>query len=80
MAVGPILNSPLAMLVGRMPGDRFINRYLGPARALRGLRRNVNAAEFIEKLVPHRSRCPCCLSREGKMITDIQPGKMMTDI
>jgi hypothetical protein len=49
MAVRPILNSPLAMLVVRMPGDRFIDRYLRPARALRGLRRNVNAAEFIEK-------------------------------
>ena len=70
-AVRPILNSPFAVLVGRMPCDRFINRHLRPARALRGLRRNANAAEFIEKLVPHRSRCPCCLSREGKMIIDI---------
>jgi hypothetical protein len=31
----------------------------------------VNAAEFIEKLVPHRLPCPCCASREGKMITTI---------
>ena len=25
----------------------------------------MNAAEFIEKLVPHRSRCPCC-PKDGK--------------
>jgi hypothetical protein len=67
----PILNRPFAGLVERTTCDPFVYRHFHPPRTLRGLGKNVNAAEFIEKLVPHRSRCPCRLSREGKMMIDI---------
>jgi hypothetical protein len=71
LAAKPILNRPFAVLVERTICDPFVNRHFHPPRTLRGLGKNVNAVEFIEKLVPHRSRCPCCLGREGKIITDI---------
>ncbi len=68
---GPRGGRPFAVLVERTTCDPLVNRHFQPPGARRGLGKNLNAAEFIEKLAPHRSPCPCCASREGKMITTI---------
>src|SRR5690349_11022996 len=54
--VRPILKSPFAVFVDTTTCDPCVNRHFRPAHILRGLGKNVNAAELVEKLVPHRSR------------------------
>src|SRR4029077_5696809 len=56
VAAPPILHSAFAVFVERTTCAPFIDRYFRPARTLRILGENVNAAELVEKLVPHRRR------------------------